>query len=108
MGEKSIFVSFFVALSSGPMNIIKLLHCPLTKQCCCCLSLGHRGKKFCRERRESNPGLLGAKRERYPLCYAAPLLSNAIDKPLCLVAISSDDFQLRYGLSPFFKIIGIF
>ena len=44
-------------------------HCPMTKQCL--INLG-------RERRESNPGPQGAKRERYQLCYAPP-------PPHCLV-----------------------
>ena len=33
------------------------------------------------EHQESNPGLLGAKRERYPLCYAAPRVTNFLSLP---------------------------
>ena len=56
----------------GSINDIKLLHCPLnTKQCSAVDKSWQHRKKF-RERRESNLGPLGAKRERYPLCYAVP------------------------------------
>ena len=37
------------------------------------LSTGETVLDKSRERRESNPGLLGAKLERYPLSYAPPL-----------------------------------
>ena len=34
--------------------------------------------------RESNPGLLGAKQERNPLCYEAPQVSlNFLEEKLC-------------------------
>ena len=47
-----------------------------TKQCSAVDKSQQHGNKFpqenLRECRESNPGPLGAKQERYPLCYAAP------------------------------------
>ena len=38
-------------------------------------------KKIFWECQESNPRLLGAKRERYPLCYAAPRVTNSLSLP---------------------------
>ena len=49
----------------GSIDIIKPL----------CTALGSAINKS-RQYRESNPGQLGAKRERYPLCYAAPYIHN--------------------------------
>ena len=53
------------------------MHCPHTKQCTAVdKSLRHQeiqiSQKKSWEHRESNQGPLGAKRERYPLCYVAP------------------------------------
>ena len=57
----------------GSNDIIKPLSTDLSRAVI--ESLQHRiiliSEKF-RECRESNPGPLGVKRERYPLCYAAP------------------------------------
>ena len=70
------FVLFFVVLYSSTrwvQSTIKLLHCPLTKQCSAVdKSQQNRENKFLKEIilwecRESNPGQLGEKRERY-LC----------------------------------------
>ena len=56
----------------GPININKLLHCPLsTKQC----SATSREKIF-GNAENWTPGPLGVKRERNPLCYTPPQERN--------------------------------
>ena len=62
----------------GLINVIQLLHCPLSKQCCAVHeSQQYRennflDKLFLWDRQESNPGQLGEKRERY-LSAVSPL-----------------------------------
>ena len=51
------------------------LCCPLLKAAAPSINLGHT-KKISWECQDLNPGPLGAKRERYPLCYAAPKLDS--------------------------------
>ena len=71
--ESVTFLQHYQQYQMGPINIIKLQHCPLnTKQC----RLISSREKNLRECRESNPGWLGAKEELYPLCCAASSPAN--------------------------------